>query len=239
MAKDEKDQAGNVILKTAAVGGAAATGALGAMAFAKYVDEPNNQEAALNDDQMDELRAEIREEIVDDVKTELANDEEFREELKAEIAGEDNASRPSPREAHHDTERPRYDNRVDNNSHSSSDDVDDDDEEMETETEHEVEVVDYQTIDDVDGDEVNVAVVKVDGTHVALVDVDGDMNADLMIVDSDGSEMFDEGDAIHDITNEDIDMNEFRDALIPDDDLIVDDSDADFNNDANVDDFIA
>ena len=78
------------------------------------------------------------------------------------------------------------------------------------------------------------------GRYVAaLVDVDGDMNADLMIVDSDGNEVFDEGDAIHDITNEDIDMNEFRDALNPDDDLIVDDSDADFNNDANVDDFIA
>lgn len=238
MAKDEKDQSGNGMPKTAAVGGAAATGALGMMAFTNYVDKSKNKESS-DGEHLNELMEEIKEKIVDDMKDDFANDEEFREEHGEDIAGEYIIGPLSTRKVHRDTERPHFEDRVDSNRHGASDDVDDGNEEMETDTEHEVEVVDYQTLDDVHGDDVNVAVVKVDGTHVALVDVDGDMNADLMIVDSDGSEMFDEGDAIHDITNEDIDMNEFRDALIPDDDLIVDDSDADFNNDANVDDFIA
>ena len=234
MGKDEKDQAGNVILKTVAVGGAAAVGALGTMAFMKHDGETNNGgESESDDNRMSGVRSQMMDDIVDDVKV---GEDESREGLRSELVGEESVSRPSSRESHRDIERPHYDDRVDNNPHDFSGDMDDEDD---MNTGHEVEVVDYQTLDDIDGDEVNVAVVKVDGTHVALVDVDGDMNADLLIVDSDGNEVFDEGDAIHDITNKDIDMQEFRDALNPDEDLIVDGDDADFNNDANVDDFIS
>lgn len=253
---EKKEKNGNKtekILKGAAFAGAAGVGALGAMAFTtpdnneedeivaeeepvsqnqtkhtfkqaehqESSDSDNTIEAKLSDEQVEDLKNDLREEI----KEELRNDDEFKRDIADSIQHNDN--------------KPE----ADDNQHGSSND--DSNGNNSGEHEPEIEVLSYETIDNGDGSQSDVAVIKVDGTGAAIIDFDQDGQADAMMVDSNHNMSFDSEDQIHNISEAGINMQPFCDAVRNDGNLLVAESDStpdngidDYNNDADVSDFL-
>lgn len=112
------------------------------------------------------------------------------------------------------------------------------------EPEPEMEVLSFETVTTDLGTDMDVAVFSVDGVHAALVDTDQNGDADVMVVDSNMNQVFDENDEIVDVSDRNISMQPFCDAVNTDDDIEDitaqnDDMTSDYVNDANVDDFLA
>lgn len=103
----------------------------------------------------------------------------------------------------------------------------------------EVDVLDYQTITDNDGNEIDVAVVNVQGQEFIIADVDRDGTADIMASDVNGNGQLEENE-IADISDENIAMQPFEDAANQNyDDMLVQTDDIDYINNADVNDYMA
>lgn len=102
-----------------------------------------------------------------------------------------------------------------------------------------VEVVAYETVDNEDGTQSDIAVVAVDGTPVLVADMDKDGTADLMAVDLNENGTI-EDEEIIDISESNIAMEPLQQAAeMNNDNMIADGVEPDYINDANVDDYIA
>lgn len=104
--------------------------------------------------------------------------------------------------------------------------------------EPEVQVLGYETVVDEDGSQMDVASVAVDGQPVMLVDVDQDGWADVLAADENRNGMLEENE-IHDISESQIPMQPFRDAVEMNNEIALHDTEPDYINDANVDDYMA
>lgn len=109
---------------------------------------------------------------------------------------------------------------------------------IEEEDNPEVVVVGYGTVSDDDGNQMDVAVISIDGQESQLIDVDLDGNADILITDLDGDGYINFGEEVFDIESAGISMPSFRTEETDDSHLLADE-DGDYVNDANVDDYMA
>lgn len=248
MEKNEKNgNKSEKVLKGAAFAGAAGVGALGAMAFTtpdidgeeivaeedpvskKQTEQPTEHqestdngitiEAELSDEQVEGIKNELREEI----KEELKNDEDFKREIAESTPHSDHKPENNNNQQNNNNEEP---------GGASSDGP-------------EIEVLSYETIDNGDGSQSDVAVVKIDGTGAAILDFNQDGMADAMMVDSNHNMSFDSDDQVHDISESGILMQPFCDAVHPDNDVYMAENGStpdgdieDYNNDADVSDFL-
>lgn len=110
--------------------------------------------------------------------------------------------------------------------------------------EPEVQVVGYETVDNVDGTQSDVAYLTVNNTPVAIVDIDQDGLADAMLADSNMNGQLEDNEIV-DISNENIAMSPLQDLAEEADSAGTDDYYADntnlpdYTNDADVTDYIA
>lgn len=110
--------------------------------------------------------------------------------------------------------------------------------------EPEVQVVGYETVDNVDGTQSDVAYMMVNNTPVAIVDIDQDGLADAMLADSNMNGQLEDNEIV-DISNENIAMSPLQDLAEEADSAGTDDYYADntnlpdYTNDADVTDYIA
>lgn len=110
--------------------------------------------------------------------------------------------------------------------------------------EPEVQVVGYETVDNVDGTQSDVAYLMVNNTPVAIVDIDQDGLADAMLADSNMNGQLEDNEIV-DISNENIAMSPLQDLAEEADSAGTDDYYADntnlpdYTNDADVTDYIA
>lgn len=110
--------------------------------------------------------------------------------------------------------------------------------ESEIDTDTEVEVVAYETITDDFGNEVDVALVSVDGNDMIVADIDMDGNADVIISDLNSDNVIDDSEIIL-IEDSDVSMHYFEEAVENnhfEDSMAYND---DYVNDADVTDFMA
>lgn len=100
----------------------------------------------------------------------------------------------------------------------------------------EISVLGYETVINDDGSQSDVAVISIDGQEAQLIDSNQDGNADMLMVDVDGNGDID-SDEILNIEDEGISMSGFQTDVLGDSHSLV--ADADYINDANVDDYMA
>ncbi len=100
----------------------------------------------------------------------------------------------------------------------------------------EVVVVDYGTVTNDDGSQMDVAVVSVDGQEAYVVDENQDDIADVLISDVNGDSNIDCNEVLN-IENEGISMSALQAEAMGEPSLLV--ADNDYVNDANVDDYMA
>ncbi len=100
----------------------------------------------------------------------------------------------------------------------------------------EVVVVDYGTVTNDDGSQMDVAVVSVDGHEAYVVDENQDDIADVLISDVNGDSNIDCNEVLN-IENEGISMSALQAEAMGEPSLLV--ADNDYVNDANVDDYMA
>lgn len=117
--------------------------------------------------------------------------------------------------------------------------VTDSESEQVVDSESEIEVIDYETVTNDDGSQMDVAVVNAQGQAAMIVDVDQDGIADVMAADFNGNGQIDDGEQV-DITDRNIAMQQLHDAVnnMEVDGPIVQTNDTDYINDANVDEYI-
>lgn len=103
----------------------------------------------------------------------------------------------------------------------------------------EVMVLDYSTVTNDDGSQMDVAVVSVGGEVACIVDLDQDGVADVLLSDENGNDEI-EANEVQDIEGEGIFMSSFQSGMIEDSHLSEPYSgDDDYVNDAHIDDFMA
>lgn len=100
----------------------------------------------------------------------------------------------------------------------------------------EVVVMDYQTVTNDDGSQMDIAVVNVDEQEVYLIDENQDGSTDVLVADVNEDGNID-GNELLNIEDEDISMSTFQDEVMEDSDVLL--ADNDYVNDANVDEFMA
>jgi len=104
---------------------------------------------------------------------------------------------------------------------------------------HEVEVLDYETVTNADGSQMDVATISVDGVPGAVVDVDQDHFVDFVAVDENRNDQIDNNEII-DVSGENIAMQQFQEATnTADDNLMAQNSDIDYINNADVSEYTA
>lgn len=107
------------------------------------------------------------------------------------------------------------------------------------ETDMDIQVLSYETVDNNDGSQMDVAVVGVNGMPVVFADVDMDGTADLMVADVNGNQQID-NEEIVDISSEGIDMaplkQEYENNNI---DELAQVDEPDYTNNADVADYMA
>lgn len=103
-----------------------------------------------------------------------------------------------------------------------------------------VQVVSYETITNEDGSQMDVAVVAVDGEPVIIGDLNQDGIADVIASDENLNGQL-EANEIQDISGQQLAMQPLHDAVDPNMGgyIAQNDTDPDYTNDANVDDFMA
>lgn len=102
----------------------------------------------------------------------------------------------------------------------------------------EIEVMAYETVTDEYGNEMDVALLDVDGQQVMLFDVDKDGTADVMVADANSDNMIDDNEIV-DVVDYNISMDTFEKEMGNDytnESLAYND---DYVNDADVTDFMA
>lgn len=103
----------------------------------------------------------------------------------------------------------------------------------------EIEVVSYETVTNEDGSQIDVAVVNAQGQTVMIADVDQNGFADVMASDLNNNGQLDNGEIV-DISDQNIAMQPLQEAAnMGGNDMIAQNNDVDYINDANVDDYIA
>jgi len=230
-------------LKGAAYAGAAGTGALGTMAFTTHgksetkaeinPDEANDIVVETNDtpashqhgNDNDTIVAELTDEQVAELKEDLRT--ELRDEIKQELLHDENFIQDVKDEIVADLD-PKQEPTSDN-------------------PQPEIEVLDYSTVTVPDGSTADIATMKIEGTHVAMIDVDQDNFADVMVVDTNQNQQFDQGDEEQDITGQGVSMHQFCEAaeqrdcelLAGDGEPIENTDSTDFVNDADTTEFLA
>lgn len=109
----------------------------------------------------------------------------------------------------------------------------------ESDPEPEARVVDYQTVTNEDGSQMDVAVIAVNDQAFVVADVDMDGTADVLVADLNGNNQVDE-DEIADISDQGVDMSlikdEFESNAMGE---IVQNDGPDYINDADVNDYMA
>lgn len=107
----------------------------------------------------------------------------------------------------------------------------------ETRNEPTVEMVGYERATTDDGSQIDIAVVRIDGHEVGLIDADMDGRVDFIASDLNGNGQMDEGEVAY-ITDQNIDMRQFQDAadFNP---LYAQNDMPDYVNDADVDTYMA
>lgn len=104
-------------------------------------------------------------------------------------------------------------------------------------TELEVEVLGYETLTNQDGSQMDVAVVRVDGQEIAIIDGDMDGLADVYVMDYNANGVLEDEEFIP-IKNHNLAMAPLRDAVYVEENNLIAEND-DYINDANIDDFMA
>lgn len=242
--KTNKNGKKEKILKGVSYVGAAGVGALGAMAFT--TPESNEVEAEVTPDNIavetssgtsaqskpqteigndtivaeltDEQVAKLKENLREEIKEELLHDEDFIHDVRQEIVAE-----------------------LDDPAQSTTDG------QTQSSGNPEIEVLDYATVTAPDGSTADIATMKVDDTHVAMIDVDQDNFADVMVIDSNHNLQFDQDDYAQDVTGQGMAMSplceaaEQRDSeiLAGDGEPIESTDDMDFVNNADTTNFLA
>lgn len=107
---------------------------------------------------------------------------------------------------------------------------------VEVSHEPQVEVLDYETITNEDGSQMDLAVISVDGQEMGLYDVDQDGIADLLAQDTNNDNQITPNE-IEDISTEDISMQPFHDEYIAQNDPAM--HDPDYINDGDVESYMA
>lgn len=104
----------------------------------------------------------------------------------------------------------------------------------------EIEVLSYERIPTMEGGEMDVAVLDVNGTEVAVVDFNLDGTADSMAADFNQNGVIDEGESM-DILDQGISMTPFQEeaGFQPEYPDLADNNLPDYMNDANVDNYMA
>ena len=97
-------------------------------------------------------------------------------------------------------------------------------------------VVDYGSVANDDGSQMDVAVVSIDGRENYLVDVDQDGTADVLMADINGDGRIDEAEMMN-VEEEGIAMATFQTEILADQPMLA--SKNDYVNDANVDEYMA
>lgn len=103
-------------------------------------------------------------------------------------------------------------------------------------TEVEVEVLSYETVTVENGNQMDVAVVRMDGQEVAFIDVDMDGVADVYVMDANGNNTLEEEEFVP-IKGQSLAMAPLREVVHGEDSLLA--QNEDYINDADVDDFMA
>lgn len=102
------------------------------------------------------------------------------------------------------------------------------------ETQERLNVLAYETVTNDDGQQMDVAVVDVEGTPVGIIDIDQDGIADVAVADLNGNGVRDEGE-VEDISEMGIEMEQFHTASDEGSTPIAQTTEVDYVNDANVD----
>lgn len=102
--------------------------------------------------------------------------------------------------------------------------------------EPEIEVVTYETVNNEDGSQMDVAIVSVDGQRVAFIDGNMDGIADVYVMDANGNGTLEENEFIP-LEEHNLSMAPLREAVDMGDSLLAQNDD--YVNDADVDDFMA
>lgn len=103
-------------------------------------------------------------------------------------------------------------------------------------TEAEIEVLSYETVTVENGNQMDVAVVRMDGQEVAFIDVDMDGVADVYVMDANGNNTLEEEEFVP-IKGQSLAMAPLREVVHGEDSLLA--QNEDYINDADVDDFMA
>lgn len=106
-----------------------------------------------------------------------------------------------------------------------------------------VQVLDYQTITGADGQQMDAALVNISGNHALIVDADRDGVADALVADANNNGQID-NDEVVDISIHQLSMSELQAAANPDpaaDPNVMAQNayNSDYENNANVDDYMA
>ena len=108
-----------------------------------------------------------------------------------------------------------------------------------------VQVLDYQTITGADGQQMDAALVNISGNHALIVDADRDGVADALVADANNNGQID-NDEVVDISMHQLSMSELQAAANPDPVADPDPNvmaqnayNSDYENNANVDDYMA
>ena len=101
----------------------------------------------------------------------------------------------------------------------------------------EVEVVSYETVMDETGEQMDVAVVNVDGQPVMVLDIDQDGMADVLVADENGNGELEENE-YSDVTEEGILMAPLQEAAAMNESMMLAQN-QDYVNDADVTDYLA
>lgn len=106
-----------------------------------------------------------------------------------------------------------------------------------------VQVLDYQTITGADGQQMDAALVNISGNHALIVDADRDGVADALVADANNNGQID-NDEVVDISMHQLSMSELQAAANPDpaaDPNVMAQNayNSDYENNANVDDYMA
>lgn len=236
------------ILKGASYAGAAGVGSLGTMAYTSLVGDEGEAEFAPeaptevvggatggasvqskprmesgNDtivaELTDEQVSELKAELREEIKQELLHDEGFISDVKQEVVATiiDEPIIPPV------------------------------DGPVQPPVDPEVEVLDYATVTAPDGTTADIATMKIDGTHVAMIDEGQDGIADIMVVDTNGNQEFDNYDYVEDISMQGVQMHPLCEAArLRDEQLLANagneqivEGGSDYINNADISDFVA
>jgi len=99
-------------------------------------------------------------------------------------------------------------------------------------------VLSYETVTADNGQQMDVALVDMDGTPVAIVDMDRDGTADVALADLNGNDELD-ADEVLDLTDMNVDMQQFNPSANGVEQATAQTADIDYVNDANVDTYFA